>query len=203
MRIRFATTILLALVLMAVTGCSSTDDLTSGDGLASVQVLLTDKPSDYIAAAEVTISSVQLRPGNEENGAVELLAPEEVPQMFDLLQLQDGVTAFLADRMVPAGTYNQLRLIVDDANVTLIDGYQFTDGTTTQTLFVPSGMQSGIKVKTSEAIEAEEGTVTVSVVDFDVNESFVIQGDPEDPAGIQGILFTPVLREISRTEESM
>ena len=43
--------------------------------------------------------------------------------------------------------------------------------------------------------------MTIVVVDFDANESFVIQGDPESPDGIKSILFTPVLRELSRTAE--
>jgi hypothetical protein len=60
---------------------------------------------------------------------------------------------------------------------------------------VPSGAQSGIIVDLSGAIEVEVGVLTVLVVDFDVDESFVIQGNPETPAGIMGILLTPALRE--------
>ena len=40
---------------------------------------------------------------------------------------------------------------------------------------------------------------TIVLVDFDVNENFRLQGNPETPAGLQGILFTPVLKEKSRT----
>jgi hypothetical protein len=180
--------------------CSQPEDPISGSGNSAVRVYLTDLPSDYIAAAEVTISSVQLVPGEVDAGFVELL---DAPATYDLLDLQNGVAALLAEDLVPAGTYSQLRLIVEGATVTLIDGYEFNDGTTEQTLFVPSGMETGIKVQTSGVIEAEEDLVTVTVIDFDVNQSFVIQGDPEAPAGINGILFTPELIEVSRTEESM
>jgi hypothetical protein len=38
-------------------------------------------------------------------------------------------------------------------------------------------------------------------VDFDVDDNFVLQGNPETPAGIHGVLFTPVLKEKVRTEE--
>jgi hypothetical protein len=195
----WATLIFVCLAL----ACSEVDDPVYGNGTSTVRVYLTDAPSDYIAAAEVTISSVQLVPADDETGFVELLSAEEIPATYDLLDLQNGVTALLAERQVPAGTYSQLRLIVDDATVTLIDGYQFNDGTTVQTLFVPSGMQTGIKVRTTGAIEAEEGMVTVTVIDFDVDQSFVIQGDPEASAGINGILFTPQLVEVSRSEQSM
>ncbi len=38
---------------------------------------------------------------------------------------------------------------------------------------------------------------TKITVDVDVNANFVIQGDPETPAGIKGVLFTPLLVEIA------
>jgi hypothetical protein len=199
-RLALWATLILVCLAMA---CSQTDDPVSGNGNAAVRVYLTDAASDYVAAAEVTISSVQLVPGDDETGFVELLDAEETPATYDLLELQDGVTALLGESLVPAGTYSQLRMIVDDATVTLIDGYEFNDGTTMQTLFVPSGMETGIKVQTSGVIEADEGTVTVMVIDFDVDQSFVIQGDPETPAGINGILFTPELVEVSRAEQTM
>ena len=40
-------------------------------------------------------------------------------------------------------------MVVDSATVTLADGVTFQDGSSTDTLFVPSGMQSGIKVQLS------------------------------------------------------
>ena len=40
------------------------------------------------------------------------------------------------------------------------------------------------------------GGETVLVVDFDVNQSFVIQGNPNTPAGINGVLFKPTLRVV-------
>jgi hypothetical protein len=99
--------------------------------------------------------------------------------------------------------YHQLRLVVDSARVTLVDGYLFNDLSVSRKLMVPSGAQSGIKVDLSGAIEVEVGELTVLVVDFDVDESFVIQGNPETPAGIMGILMTPTLREKSRQEEDL
>ena len=195
----WATLIAVGLVL----ACSSTQSMISGSGDSAVQVYLTDAPSDYIGAAEVTISSVQLVPADDDGTFIELLDPADAPLTYDLLELRNGVTEFLGESMVPAGTYSQLRLIVDDAIVTLAAGYTFNDGTTTKTLFVPSGMQTGIKVQTNGMIETEEGMVTVTVIDFDVDQSFVIQGNPVTPAGIHGVLFTPSLVEASRTERAM
>ena len=43
------------------------------------------------------------------------------------------------------------------------------------------------------------GETLVLLVDFDVDESFVIQGDPETPAGIYGALFTPTISVTAST----
>jgi len=195
---------IVALLAVAATGCSSADrSLSAGD--SSVRVLLTDAPSDIIADAEVTISAVLLVPGSgeDDSDAVALLGPGDGPRVFDLMDLHNGLSALLAERIVPAGNYSQLRLIVDQASVTLVDGTTFRDGSSTRELTVPSGAQTGIKVRLDEPIEADEDMVTIVVVDFDVDNSFVLQGNPDTPSGLQGVSFTPVLREFSRSEEPM
>jgi hypothetical protein len=195
----------LALVLAGTTGCDDASPSAS-DGEARLQILLTDAPSDYIDEAWVSISRVYLIRGEEdpEDGPpfVDLFHDAENPREYDLLTLRDGVVADLTGEIeVPEGTYRQLRLIVADARVTLVDGYTFNDGSTTRELFVPSGARSGIKVNLDEPITTEAGSIDVVLVDFDVDQNFVIQGNPETPAGINGILFTPVLRELSRSRQ--
>ena len=94
-------------------------------------------------------------------------------------------------------------MVVTAATVTLADGLTFNDGTNSQTLTVPSGAQTGIKIKlqgadgadNSGGIDIVEGE-TILVVDFDVAQNFVVQGNANTPAGINGILFTPSLRAI-------
>ncbi len=81
--------------------------------------------------------------------------------------------------------------------MTLIEGVTFEDGTDNATLFVPSGSQSGIKVKLDDLIVVAEGESVSILVDFDVDDNFVIQGD-NGPGGVRGILFTPSLKEKGR-----
>jgi hypothetical protein len=187
-------------------------DATGPEGIGQLQVLITDAPADYIKTAEVWISRVYLQGGAEEEtteekeggGRVDLFNDPDNPRYYDLLTLQDGVTANLTPPAdLEAGTYSQLRLVVDHALVTLADGYEFRDGGTERDLFVPSGMQSGIKVLLDGPIQIADQELTIVTVDFDVNENFVIQGNPDTPAGIHGILFTPVLREKNRSEEDL
>jgi hypothetical protein len=184
-------------------GCGDSVVELVGDG--QVRVMLTDAPSDYLATADVCISQVYLQGGDgdeaEEDGdgggRVVLWEKADGPaQCFDLLELQ-GVSAEIAETEVPAETYAQLRLIVESATVTLANGLTLSDGETiTVDLQVPSGAQTGIKVNLLEPIVVEAETVTEVTVDADVNANFVIQGNPETPAGIQGVLFTPTLNEI-------
>ena len=184
-----------------VLGAAACSDGSTGVELSSVRILLTDAPSDVIASAEVWISRVYLQGGDDEEtegGRVDLFNNPETPQHYDLLTLQDGVTADLTGAVdVDVGLYRSLRLVVDRARVTLVEGLLFEDGTDNATLFVPSGSSSGIKVLLNQALEVVEGETTTLTVDFDVDQNFVIQGN-DGPDGVRGIIFTPLLRELTR-----
>lgn len=174
----------------------------------------------FLQALDAAASSAFLRPsrpshvylqgggddGAEEaeedaGGRTDLYNDPENPKHFDLLTLRDGTIADLTPEIdIPAGTYGQLRFVVDSAKVTLAEGFFFTDGeSTTDVLFVPSGSQSGIKVNLHGAIEADPDEAVTIVVDFDVDANFVIQTNPDGT--VRQILFTPVLRELKREEE--
>lgn len=201
---------LVLMIALALAACTSSDGVLSGS--AEVRVLVTDAPSDYIASADVTFSRVYLKADDDDMGMetentdgagdVDLLAEGADPVTYDLMLLRDGIEALLAGAVVPEGTYHQLRMVVQSATVTLAEGVTFEDGSNTATLFTPSGMQSGIKVQLAAPIMAESGSLTIVVVDFDVDENFVIHGDPTTPDGISDILFTPSLHERSRAEMS-
>ena len=192
---------LLAVSMFAASACSDT----TGVPTSHVQILLTDAPSDMIASAEVWISHVYLQggvgePEEDEGGRVDLFNDPESPHHYDLLDLQDGLTADLTGFVeIEAGLYQGLRLVVDSARVTLVEGLAFPDDTDTALLMVPSGSESGIKVMLDGVIEVAEGESTILTVDFDVDRNFVIQGG-EGESAIRGVLFTPVLLELDRDD---
>lgn len=201
---RTVSTLALALALLALGSCN---EAVYNPDTARVQVLLTDAPVDYLDVAEVCISRVYLQPSDEDPPeGEETPEPERLtlwekdaegdPQCFDLLML-DGLSVAVTEEVeIPAGTYHQLRFVVESASVTLADERTF-EGTEdgTADLKVPSGT---IKVQLLEPVVAEALTVTEITVDADVNENFVIQGNPETPAGVKGVLFTPHLKEVDR-----
>lgn len=196
-------TALAAALLVGVAACNDGTTGVTGDR-ATIRVLLTDAPSDYVDSAWVDIGAVELVPADGEDGGIIELTADGTDGYVNLLELQGTATEQLAEHEIDAGTYSQLRLVVDSARVKLIDGYEFNDGGDSRTLFVPSGAQTGIKLnlgvadgdeEDTDGIEIEPGEM-VLVLDFDVHQSFVIQGDPETPAGIFGVIFTPTIRAV-------
>lgn len=167
-------------------------DMTGGEP-ATVRFHLTDAPFpfDLVDSTNVTIERVELV--SEEEGVVTV---SEEEQAFNLLELRDGVTAPLGEVEVSEGTYEQIRFIVnEEAEVVMKDG-------TTYSLKVPSGTETGIKILTN-GLEVDGSTLTDITLDFNVEESFVVQGNPNTPAGINGFIFKPVVKlaDVERSPE--
>lgn len=97
-------------------------------------------------------------------------------QRLDLLTLQQGVTEALGVASLPAGRYNQIRLVVSEASI-VVDGVE-------QALDIPSGFTSGIKLQGHFDVVA--GEATTLTLDFDAAESIHASGD--------GFVMRPVLR---------
>lgn len=189
----------LSLAISVFAGACSGDPST-GTGTATLRIQLTDGPSIAYDSAIVYIGAVTIRPV----GGDAIVITDEGGR-FDLLDLQNGVTAELGELEVDPGEYHELRMIVDSAYVGLADPYAFDDGTTERDLKVPSGSSSGIKVKLRAADgdgDVDGVTIvpgeTILVVDFDVYQNFKTQGNPNTPAGLKGVLFTPTLRATVR-----
>ncbi len=90
------------------------------------------------------------------------------PQVIDILQLQNGAEALLAQSEIPAGELKELRLILGENNKIVVAG-------DTMDLFVPSGTSSGIKIKVHSEIEA--GEFYDVVIDFVASKSIVKRGN--------------------------
>lgn len=192
------TTLFAALLAGACEDGTNVQDQAAQDpGTATVRVLLTDAPSDYIAAAEVDIGAVELIPSDDGERVV--LSEDGTDGFVNLLDFQAAATTPIAEADIDGGSFSQLRLVVEAARVELAEGYTFRDGSTEKDLKVPSGAQTGIKLNLHPAV-GDDGPVeimpgeTVLVLDFDVSESFVLLGNFETPAGVHGVIFKPTIR---------
>ncbi len=90
------------------------------------------------------------------------------PQVYDILQLQNGAEALLAETRIEAGELEEIRVILGDNNKIVIDG-------DTLDLKVPSGSSSGLKIKVDAEIEA--GEFYDVVIDFVASKSIVKKGN--------------------------
>ncbi len=154
--------------------------------MSRVTAWLTDAPgTDMIESAQVTISTVYLV--GSDGTARDTLSTNA--GVFDLLDLQNGLKAFLGTATIAAGDYEQLRLVVTGATIALKTGFTFSDGTATHDLKVPSGPQSGIKVNFGGPVHIAPPTTTVTI-DFPIDENFVFTGGSSSP---NGVLFKPTL----------
>jgi len=179
---RMRSSLLLAVLAAGLVACHGT----GGPQMSQVTAWLTDAPgTDMIASAQVTVSTVYLV-GND-GAARDTLATNA--GVFDVLNLQHGLKAFLGTATIVAGDYEQLRLIVTGATITLKTGFTFSDGTSTHDLKVPSGQQTGIKVNFGGPVHIAAPTTTLTI-DLPVDQNFVFTGGPSSP---NGVLFTPTL----------
>ena len=175
---------LITLGLAAMIGCS---DSTGNAATGTVTIRLTDAPIDNVQSATIWVSKVYLvGSATDETSRVTI---SEAKAEYNLLALQNGVTASLGSAEIPVGTYGQLRLVVDSAKIVLKAPLTFADGTSQRTLVVPSGEQSGLKVNFALPVQVTAGQ-TVLVADFDVSRSFVLMGPRSAPTGAH---FKPVI----------
>ncbi len=187
------TTILLAGTSLFFSACNE-DDAAKG----KVQLYITDAPVDEenVSGVFLTIRGIEIKGMN----GWEATTTFEYPIKIKILDYQNGSAYFLTEKILPAGTYREVRLLLDapteQGGVLTNPGcyLAYLDGTT-KPLFVPSGAQTGYKVK-GEFNIVEGGTVAVTL-DFDVRKSIVKAGASNK------FLLKPVIRLIANQDAAI
>lgn len=124
-----------ALALLAIAGCSqSSSPFTGIEAPGTMNVRLTDAPA-ALDAVNFTVVEVSAHRTNDDTWEVIAAAPTDV----ELLSLRNGVFEDLGATTLPAGTYDQIRLVLADGATVTVDG-------TTHPLATPSATTSGLKV---------------------------------------------------------
>lgn len=197
--------------MMMMAGCGHKD--------AAVQVLMTDAPAADADAVYVNVVETRVHftpvddrtatPGVEEPSPTPVIGeptptpiPDEEdsawitissqPESYDLLTLQNNVTAALGDANLGPGYIDQVRLVLDAEN----PGAIVVEGVT-YPLTVPSGSESGLKVKGD--IELREDMTTVVLIDFDAEKSVVQTGNGsyqlKPVISVKSVTYVPGLLE--------
>ncbi|MCW9705339.1 DUF4382 domain-containing protein [Fodinibius salsisoli] len=133
-----------------------------------LNVYLTDAPGDY-EEVNVDVQGLRIHYTPFDSDTVEadekdgkwIDLPVD-PKVINLLDLTNGVEELLSSADLDPGHYKELRLILGKDNTVVIDG-------NTHTLKVPSGQQSGYKIKFKTDLES--GEELDLIVDFDAARS--------------------------------
>lgn len=151
----------LAAVMSFTTSC----DKNRGEGKMTVQ--MEDAPYDA-EAVFVQVLEVQVHYEDEELGNDGWVTLDTEAGVYDLLELQNGITAVLADNeSIPVGKVSQMRLVLGTENSIVIDGTSFGLLTSSQT-------NTGLKFNLNADIQNNENVNVL--IDFDVDNSIVLQG---------------------------
>lgn len=189
-----ASTLVLGMMVAVAVSCSDNNLSGPETDKAHMNVHLTDAPGEY---QEVNIDVQGLRihytPSSSDTADADsadgkwIDLPVE-PMTINLLELTNGVDTLLASAELDPGSYQELRLILGDENTVMVDSMSHN-------LKVPSGQQSGYKIKFKTDLEAgEELDVTV---DFDAARSV-------HKAGKSGkYILKPVLKAFVEDSDEM
>jgi hypothetical protein len=139
---------------------------------------LTDAPVDELSAVFIKVASLSVKP--QSGSWIDI--PLEVAQEINLLEYQNGKSIPLAAvDSLPAGTYQELRLILDNkAPSRALNAVGEDVG-----LRVPSGSESGIKIKGSFVIGEALGGGDYTV-DFDLRKSIMRQSNGAESVATEG-----------------
>lgn len=150
--------------MIALSACKKEDKGQTGN----MTVQMVDAPGDFKEVnVEVTGVEIHYDDGDTINGWVSLPTKAGI---YDLLTLQDSVTALLATGTnLRVGKVTQMRLLLGSNNTIVIDSVG------TYPLVVPSGQQSGIKIKINENIPVNRDLMIT--LDFDAEKSIVKTGN--------------------------
>jgi len=172
---RILSAALLSAILLWVvilTGCSdSTAPENTGPG--QIKLNMIDAPGDY---DEVNVHIVRIEvhradadstdDGKDDESGWSVISTDTM--MVDLLTLTDGNAVSIADTLLPAGRYTQVRLILGGENTVVVDGVEHD-------LDIPSSMNTGIKLNHGFTIESD--ALYQATLDFDADKSIHMTGN--------------------------
>ena len=162
----------LAAIALSLAGCSTDNTNTSG-GTTPVTIKITDAPS-YYDKIFLDIDHIEII----TEGGKQIIDIDHEP--FDILRYRQGDFLILAEHDVPSGRLQEIRLVLDDENIIVVDGVTY--GLTT-----PSGQSSGVKIKVQD--DLLPNIAYTLALDFDASKSIHQTGNGK-------YMLKPVLRAI-------
>ena len=129
---------------------------------STLNVRMTDAPATY-GAVNIDLREVKVNLRDDSTGWITLNAH---PGIYNLLALQNGVDTLIASGSIPTGEVKEIRLVLGPNNTIVENGITYN-------LTIPSGEESGLKIKVNKKVTA---SVENLVVDFDALLSIKFEG---------------------------
>ncbi|HET9825249.1 MAG TPA: DUF4382 domain-containing protein [Chitinophagaceae bacterium] len=118
--------------------------------MAPVQFLLTDKPAAY-DSVNVHIIGMEVQINHDTSAWIPINTKDSI---YNLLDLQNGITTLIAQDTVPAGVLQEVRFILGSDNTIVVNGVSYP-------LQAPSAEYSGLKVKIGKVLGETMNTFTL------------------------------------------
>lgn len=189
------------IALLQLPGCGGGG---SSAPTGTLKLSITDKQSDDFASVVISIREIRVVPTGMENAAdsdpgLPVVARFDTPRVIDVMQLKFLQQA-LGEVVLPAGTYSQVRLILEPnpngqgqspANYVVLK-----TGPAKIPLKTPSAQQSGLKVL--GPLEIAAGVINAVMIDFDPNTAIVIRGNGDYNLKPTGIRLVQMANELTQ-----
>lgn len=150
----------LSLFVLVIVSCEKDNNKDK----AQLSVLMTDAPGAYDAVF-IDLQSVEV---TGDGGSVVVLNTNS--DIYNLLDLTNGVNTLIAISDMEPGTVSQIRLILGPDNSVVVDGVSYP-------LSTPSAQQSGLKLQLHQTFEP--GVAYSILLDFDAHQSIIEMGNGE------------------------
>jgi hypothetical protein len=125
---------------------------------------MTDAPAAY-DSVNIDLKEVEVKFAKDTNSWVTM---QTTPGIYNLLGFQNGIDTLIAQGTYPADqVVKEIRLVVGNNNTIVVGGVSYP-------LTIPSGEESGLKIKVNKKLQA---TLETIVIDFDAALSISQEAD--------------------------
>jgi len=159
--------LLVAGMAALMTACSDTTGPSTSNDEGRLVLNLTDAACGF-DEVNVVVIGVRVHRADQEGG--EWTTVRDDTFTVDLLTLSNGQSIVLADTLLPAGKYTQIRLLLGEGCTVVVDGQ-------THDLEVPSGEQSGLKLNHPFTLYPD--VLYSATLDFDASRSIHMTGNDQ------------------------
>jgi hypothetical protein len=168
------------LVLLSACGGGGGDSSTPASRQGTLKVSLTDAPACGFDQVNVTVEKVRVHSSADATGGTGEAGWSEVTlnpaRKINLLDLTNGALTVLGQTPLPAGSYQQVRLILADNKTSPRANSVIATGKPEEVeLATPSATQSGYKIVGGFTVA--EGALVDLVLDFDACRSVLVRGN--------------------------